>query len=105
MNPDSNKKTDKSNTDDNISLNTSGTVTLATSAPSSAYALIESAESSDNDTSNDFNRLTDLLQSRGLPSNIVNAFGSKVQQFLHRTMSSGITTRSQQLILIQKTLN
>jgi E3 ubiquitin-protein ligase TRIP12 len=64
---------------------------LATSAPA------ESADSSDNDTS-EFNRITDLLQSRGLPSHIVNAFGSKVQQLIHRTMSSGITSRSQQLI-------
>jgi hypothetical protein len=102
MNQDNNKP-DKSNTDNNTLLNTSGNLNnssasaLATSAPST-YALIESAESSDNDTSTEFNRLTDLLQSRGLPSNIVNAFGSKVQQFLHRTMSSGITTRSQQLI-------
>ena len=38
----------------------------------------DSGESSDNDTSAEFNRLSDILQSRGLPSHIVNAFGSKV---------------------------
>ena len=65
---------------------------------SSAVGLVESADSSDNDTSAEFSRLTDLLQARGLPSHIVNAFGSKVQQFLHRTMSSGISSRSQNLI-------
>jgi hypothetical protein len=75
---------------------TSASSTAAAAAATAAH--IESAESSDNDTTAEFSRLTDLLQSRGLPSHIVNAFGSKVQQFLHRTMSSGITGRSQQLI-------
>ena len=57
---------------------------------------MDSAESSDND--NEFSRLTDLLQSRGLPSHIVNAFGSKVHQFIHRSMSSGVSSRFQQFI-------
>jgi E3 ubiquitin-protein ligase TRIP12 len=93
---------------------TSGTVSSAASSvgPLSGFAsasfagadrgivgLIESADSSDNDaTTAEFSRLTDLLQARGLPTHIVNAFGSKVQQFLHRTMSSGITSRSSQLV-------
>jgi E3 ubiquitin-protein ligase TRIP12 len=57
---------------------------------------VDSADSSDND--NEFSRLTDLLQSRGLPSHIVNAFGSKVHQFIHRSMSSGVSSRFQQFI-------
>jgi E3 ubiquitin-protein ligase TRIP12 len=69
-----------------------------TASSTGRFGLAESADSSDNDTSAEFSRLTDLLQSRGLPSHIVNAFGSKVQQFLHRTMSSGVSSRSQQLI-------
>lgn len=56
------------------------------------------SESESDESSADFARLTDMLQARGLPSHIVNAFGSKVQQFLHRTMSTGLTSRSQQLI-------
>ncbi len=72
----------------------------ASSSKESATLLSESgADSSDNDASvAEFSRLSDILQSRGLPSHIVNAFGSKVQQFLHRTMSSGIGGRSQNLI-------
>ena len=69
-----------------------------TASSTGRFGLAESADSSDNDTSAEFSRLNDLLQSRGLPSHIVNAFGSKVQQFLHRTMSSGVSSRSQQLI-------
>jgi len=70
----------------------------ASSSKTTAPLLSESgADSSDNDAS-EFSRLSDILQSRGLPSHIVNAFGSKVQQFLHRTMSSGIGGRSQSLI-------
>lgn len=66
---------------------------------SGAVGLIESAESSDNDTSAEFSRhFSDILQSRGLPSHFVTAFGPKVQQFLHRTMSSGVSGRSQNLI-------
>ena len=73
--------------------------TTGASGPNSSLGLVESADSSDNDASaGEFSLLTDLLQARGLPSHIVNAFGSKVQQFLHRTMSSGIGGRSQQLI-------
>ena len=64
-----------------------------------AIGLVESAESSDNDTSAEFSRhFSDILQSRGLPSHFVTAFGPKVQQFLHRTMSSGVSGRSQNLI-------
>jgi len=79
---------------------TTAATTTSTNQTSIAAAsgLIESADSSDNDTTAEFSRLTDLLQARGLPSHIVNAFGSKVQQFLHRTMSSGITSRSSQLV-------
>lgn len=45
-----------------------------------------------NESANELNRLTDLLQSRGLSSQLVNAFGSKVQQFLHRTISASSST-------------
>jgi E3 ubiquitin-protein ligase TRIP12 len=98
MNQESNQTSSntKSSTDTNNATSTTTGTTTATTA--GRFSLIESAESSDNDTSAEFSRLTDLLQSRGLPSHIVNAFGSKVQQFLHRTMSSGISSRSQQLI-------
>ncbi|CAF0743765.1 unnamed protein product [Brachionus calyciflorus] len=75
----------------------SSTTNNSTAQPKNPLSLIES-ESSDTDNTNEFSRLTDLLQSRGLPSHIVNAFGSKVQQFIHRTMSSGISGRFQQLI-------
>ena len=69
----------------------------SSASTSQAKHPIES-ESSDTDNAADFSRLSDLLQSRGLPSHIVNAFGSKVHQFIHRTMSSGMSSRYQSLI-------
>ncbi|RNA30536.1 E3 ubiquitin- ligase TRIP12-like isoform X4 [Brachionus plicatilis] len=70
------------------------------SAASTSQAKNAAAESESSDTDNaaEFSRLSDLLQSRGLPSHIVNAFGSKVHQFIHRTMSSGMSSRYQQLV-------
>ena len=75
---------------------TSNTVPPSTAAATGPYTFpISESESDDNA---DFSRLTDILQARGLPSHIVNAFGNKVQQFLSRTMSSGVNGRSQQLM-------
>lgn len=96
-NNNSNETKPSASTSNESTIQTKSTTT-ATTTTTTAASLIESAESSDNDNNADFSRLTDLLQSRGLPSHIVNAFGSKVQQFIHRTMSSGISSRFQQLI-------
>lgn len=90
-------KTTTTSTKSTDAEKTSSTASTA-AAKTTSVRMVESGESSDNDTSAEFNRLSDILQSRGLPSHIVNAFGSKVQQFLHRTMSSGISSRSQNLI-------
>jgi len=92
------KQSSKSTNAPSATVPTTTTTTTNQTGIAAASGLIESADSSDNDTTAEFSRLTDLLQARGLPSHIVNAFGSKVQQFLHRTMSSGITSRSSQLI-------
>ena len=69
---------------------------MQTTSATGPYSFPISESESDDNT--DFSRLTDILQARGLPSHIVNAFGNKVQQFLSRTMSSGLNGRSQQLI-------
>ena len=69
-----------------------------TSASTTATGAAAAAAATTATGASEFSRLTDLLQSRGLPSHIVNAFGSKVQQFLHRSMSSDMTSRAQQLI-------
>ncbi len=92
----------QSNQSTSASVTTTTTTTTTTapllSAPNPSHALAIASESeSDNDNS-DFSRLTDILQARGLPTHIVNAFGSKVQQFLSRTISNGLPSRSQQLI-------
>jgi hypothetical protein len=72
----------------------SDTDTAAAAAAAAAVAAATSAATS----GADYNRLSDLLQSRGLPSHLVNAFGSKVQQFLTRTINNGVSSRSTQLI-------
>jgi E3 ubiquitin-protein ligase TRIP12 len=86
------------------SSQTTSTTNTATTTNASAVPLSNAARGlpiseseSDNDNS-EFSRLTDILQARGLPSHIVNAFGTKVQQFLSRTISNGMPSRSQQLI-------
>jgi hypothetical protein len=85
-------------TTNTITTATPAANTTASSASHQSHSLALASESeSDTDTS-DFSRLTDILQARGLPTHIVNAFGTKVQQFLSRTISNGLPSRSQQLI-------
>ena len=88
-----------------IEMPPSGSAASASGAKEGSATTAQQQAAPSNSNNAEFNRLTDLLQSRGLPTHLVNAFGSKVQQFLHRTISSGsasaaasTSSRSAQLI-------